>query len=423
MAQNEQTIDGQAPVDDKIDNAPDPTAGEAERAMTTLEQAAAAANAADGQGQDKPADKNSDGIEFREDPRNAIYANARKGRDTPVAVEQQEEIDPNSAAAIYGSDAVTSQPAAVAAPQTQPDDMNRTVKVKINGVEQEVPIATVVSNYQKVQAGDVYLRQAKETADQIINSARTIATQPGASIQADNAGHQEPSAASTETQGQQPPTPAGAKVDREKLARTVEAISLGSTEEGVNALADLLIAAQPQPLDIDRQVRTALASKEIEDQSLGATQAFATKYPAIASDDILKSVTGELMKDEMIKDFVAAGVPKEAITKLAPDRATLKVYHDRARMTDKNFGRPLSAIFAEVEKAPHFVKLAGDAKPVLDINVDRGARKVVLPQQPAHRSPPSPPNGQAASQPASRQQNLSRGFDQIRAGRVHQSGA
>lgn len=430
MAQNEQqqqTVDGNPPVDDKIDVLPDPTADEAERSRLMLEQAAAAASGVDtAAAADKEKKDGKDGLEYVDDPRNAIYKAAAENRAKPITPEQVEDVDPNSAAARYGADAVTSTPADTQAQQPQNDDdvLNRQIKVKINGVEQVVSVKDAVTNFQKVQAGDVYLRQAKETADQIINSAKAIATPaPGAaSTQPDAARNANAASdASTDDDGQAP-IPKGTKLSPQKLASVVEAISLGSTEEGVKALTEVLEAVQPQPMDFKTQIRNTLAEEKIENQSLGATEQFVKKYPGVVDDKYLVTITGELMRDEMVKDFVAAGFDAKVINEAAPDRATMKMLHDQARIKNPNFGRPLDAIYSAVEKAPQFMKLAGDAKPALDVQVDRGARKVLVPQQPVHRTPPNMPNGQQ-QQPESRQATLARGFSQINAGRVHQRGA
>lgn len=420
MAQNQPAKTD--PVDPPLDNAPDPTAEEALRTLNSLP----------GDDGGKPADTSADKKEpappeFIEDPRVAITKSYRENRGAAPAATGDEELDPNSLAAVYGSDAVTTeqQPAAQPAADLDP---NRKVKVKVNGQEMEVPLSDVLANYQKVQAGDLYLRKAKEQADLIVNSAKAIAgDKPAASTKADDDEAAEDGLdPSTSQSGKEPSTPKGAKFDRDKLAKTVEAIAFGSTEEGVEALTELLEAAQPKTTDISTQVEVALANRELVSESVDATSAFLSKYPDLAQDPILKNVSGELMAQEMVKDFQAMGLSNEEIAKLAPDRATLKQVYDQVRIHKPEFGRPMADLFKAVEGAAHFQKLVGGAPgaPKVDVTVDRGQRKVLLQQQPALRNPP-PLTPSSQQQPLSREQGMARGFAQIAGSRAggHQASA
>lgn len=405
MAQSDPQTSEALPVkDEPIDNSPDPTAEEAQRALAGMEQV----NEPVPVKKDEPEE-----LQYVDDPRAEITKNFRARRSDVAAnpaTPEPDDIDPNSAAALYGTDVVAADTQVRNEPA--PVDLNTKVRVKINGVEQDVPLQSIVSNYQKVQAGDAYLQNAKQTADQIINSAKALtATKTD--------GEDAPGAPGTSTEHPATTSTPKAKFDRDRLAKAVEAISLGSTEEGVNALQEVLEAApQPQTTDISTEIRNVLANDRLVEQSVGATDAFLKKYPDLASDPILKNVSGELISQEMVKDFVSAGLTNEEISKMAPDRASLKRLHDMARIKNPSFGRSMGQLFEVVEKAPHFVKLVGGASnaPKVTVDVDRSGRKVLLQPQPALRTPPPMP-GQGQQQPVSRQAGIRKGFEQVAAGR------
>lgn len=405
MAQNEQTTtDSQIPRDEPIDNSPDPTAEEAQRALAGMEQDNEPVPAR----KEEPAE-----LQYTEDPRAEITSKFRARRADAAAnppTPEPDDIDPNSAAALYGTDVVAAETQTRDAPA--PVDLNSKVRVKVNGVEQDVPLQSIVANYQKVQAGDAYLLNAKQAADQIINSAKALTA-----TKADGEGAQ--GAPDTSTDQPETTSTPRAKFDRERLAKAVEAISLGSTEEGVNALQEVLEAApQPKTTDISTEIRNVLASDKLFEQSVDATDAFLKKYPDLASDPILKNVSGDLISQEMVKDFTSAGITAEEISKMAPDRASLKKLHDMARIKNPSFGRSIGQMYEVIEKEPHFVKLVGGASnaPKIAVTVDRGGRKVLLQPQPAPRTPPPMP-GQGQQQPVSRQAGIAKGFAQIAAGR------
>lgn len=426
MAQNDQnqqetatpTVDGQPAADDKIDNShPDPTREEALRTLSTMDQ---------GGSEQQPVKKDDTDkdLQYVDDKRGAIFANARRARS-----EQQAGVDdPNQAAALYGSDVVVeAQPQHQEQPKGDDELLTRKVKLKVNGKESEATVAELIANAQKVQAGDQYLQNAKQMADQIINSAAAITAKGPKSTQADAVEDKVEGEDDASTdKPDKTSTPKGAKLDRAKLAKAVEAISLNSTDEGVEALEDVLkdVAQPQQPTDISAAVENVLDRREMFKQSVDATSAFLQKFPDLAADPILKTVSGELLSQEMVKDFKDAGLTDAEIAQMAPDRKSLKRAHDFARVKNPSFGRSLAQHYQVIEKDERWVKLAGSAATParVDIQVDQGARKVLVRPQPALRSPPPQPNSQQLQQP-SRQAGMAKGFEQIRSGRAVQSTA
>lgn len=378
--------------DEPIENAPapDPTAEEAQRALAAMEPPAEAAP--------KEAEKPSKTPEYAEDPRAAIAAGYRASR-TQASGAPAEDVDPNALAARYGTDVVAAPaPAPTATAPAAPADIapDTLVKVKINGVERTMPYSEVLARAQKVESADAYLSDAKRLKNEVetaLAKAAPIKTETG------NDG-QDDAPSSIGAPGAPSIPGKGTKVDREVLTKVAEAISLGTTEQGAEALGELIekVAQPAASVDISSQVEIAIAAREVNREFTEAADAFVRKYPDLATDPILQAVGGQLLATEMVKDLIAAGLDKDVIAKQMPTTAHVRTYYESMRVQRPSFGRPMKELMAAAEAAPQFQKLTGGQTPALSVNVDRSDRKAALPPQPAHRSPPAlqQQNGNAA---------------------------
>ena len=218
-------------------------------------------------------------------------------------------------------------------------------------------------------------------------------------------------------QQEQASIPKGTKFDRAKLANAVEKIAFGTTEEGTDALGELLISVAPQPqsLDINNQVETVLAQRDYRKSSEDTTRKFAEKYPSLATDSIIQSVSGELVAQEMVKDFVKAGISLDVIEKTLPNRQAVKTFYDHIVVQRPDLVRSLDQLYDAASKDARFQALAGAKTVQITSMVDRTERKGMVQQQPAHRTPVSPQAFQ--SQPASRDQRNSDAVARMRAAR------
>ena len=423
MAQNEQhnTVDGRAPIDQPIIDESgrlDPTREEAIRALAIINGDAAPVAAT---GEDEK--KKSLLPPVLEDPRNEISKNFRtnRGRDTAEAKEDLDiaRVDPANQAAIYGSEIAGQQPeqgAPLAAPVAV--QQSPKFKVKIDGQERDVTQEELIATYQKNQAADQRLAEAnrmRNEATAMLQAASTRAAD-GESPKADHS-------ASTE-QREQASIPNGTKFDRAKLANAVEKIAFGTTEEGSDALGELLTSVapqQPQSLDINSQVETALAHRDYRKQSEDTTRKFVEKYPSIATDPIIQTMSGELVAQEMIKDFVGAGISLDVIKQTLPNRQAVKTFYDHLVVNRPDLVRPIDQLFESASQDARFKALVGAQVVPITTNVDRSDRKAMVQQQPAHRTPVAPQASQA--QPASRDQRNSDAVARMRQARGQSTAA
>ena len=417
MAANSETVDGQAPQDDRIEIDPesgklDPTNEEAQRALAMINGELTADLPVKTE-TDTPAPK----IEYAEDPRDNIAKNFRTNRGKKADDAEPLDIagagDPNSNAMIYGTEiaGAAEAPAAVTPAAAEPNKQP-SVRVKVLGTERDVGLDELVSTYQKIQTGDQYLADAARQR----NEAEALRAR--AATETHGAEPQREVPASTADAERPAPTPKRAKLDPAKVAKFVETVQMGTNDEGIQATVDLLESVVPDQnsSDIRSQVREVIASDRIQVSSEEATNKFALKYPALANDGIVQKVAGELVAQEMARDFIAAGIKPEVIAEAMPTPAHIKAGYDMARMKNPSFGRPLERLYEAAEKDNRFQALTGGQPiPPVQVNVDRNERKVVVQQQPAHRSPV--PLAQTGQAPLTREQRMSQAIRQQQADR------
>lgn len=408
------TVDGLPAVDDKIETIDpasgklDPTNEEAQRALAIMNGqlnedgspiVAAPKTETTAPKQFEDTERNNIAKNFRDSKRGK-----REGDDQPLDIAGADDQGPNSDAMKYGT-AIANANKPAAAPVEEKVEPQAAapakVRVKIDGIEHEVTQDELIANFQIGEAARLRLQQATE----ILNSAKTV--RDGAPIKADGEDPKTETSPSTTDTGKTS-TPNGTKIDLAKVAKAVETIQLGTIEDGVAAFEDLLTSVAPQQnsLDIRGAVREVIASDRIQVSSEEATSQFVAKYPAIANDGILQKVTGEIVAQEMAKDFLAVGIDAKTIAETMPTPAHVKAAHDLVRMKNPAFGRPLAKLYEEAEKSPHFQALTGSKPaPQVKIDLNRDERKSMVQQQPSHRT--TAPITAAQTVPLTREQKMS----------------
>jgi len=177
---------------------------------------------------------------------------------------------------IYGDDENAAEE--TAAPETvltTADDEEeqiqapRKFKIKVNGVEKELTEDELIARAQKVEAADTYLAEAariKREAEQ-------------------------------QTQQQVPPKEDHAAEQAERRRQLVRAIQMGSEDEAMAAIDELIQLQQPSvtQADVAKSIDERLTFKE-------AVSRFQTEYSDILSDPMLKDIA--LRKDQ---ELIARG--------------------------------------------------------------------------------------------------------------------
>lgn len=175
------------------------------------------------------------------------------------------------------------------APRVLTDGLDRTmVRVKVDGVEQEIPVADVVRSYQKDAAAQARLNEATRVLDEARRTA-AAAIPPAPVVQP---------AANTET---------AVTPEPETVKGFVEALFEGDTEKAIEAFAKLGLntgRSDGATLDLEQvqaQLTPAIKQQLIDDSAL---ERFEKDNADLAADPHLVSVT-----NGFIQEAVNGGTP------------------------------------------------------------------------------------------------------------------
>lgn len=118
-------------------------------------------------------------------------------------------------------------------------------------------------------------------------------------------------------------------VDRDKLRKITEAIQVGDTDEGTEALAEFVdhVAGRAERGLQERAVQARL--KQENDEAL---QKFAKKYPDLGAKKHLADAAKSVLADEIITDLKAAGLTDQDIEPHRSNVGNLATVHGVARM-------------------------------------------------------------------------------------------
>lgn len=173
-------------------------------------------------------------------------------------------------------------------PRVLTDGLDKTmVRVKVDGVEQEVPVSEVVANYQRTSVAQTRLNEATRILDEARRTAAAATTtaKPPASV--------EQQSAPTHTT----PTP-----EPETVKGFVEALFEGDTEKAVEAFAKLGLntgRSDGATLDLEQvqaQLTPAIKQQLIDDSAL---ERFEKANADLAADPHLVSVTNGFIQEEV----------------------------------------------------------------------------------------------------------------------------
>lgn len=178
-------------------------------------------------------------------------------------------------------------------PRVLTDGLDKTmVRVKVDGVEQEVPVAEVVANYQRTSAAQARLNEATRVLEEARRTAAAATQAPKPPAQVDQQGGSE-----------QTPTPS----KPETVKEFVEALFEGDTDKAVEAFAKLGLntgASSGASLDLEQvqaQLTPAIKQQLIDDSAL---ERFEKANADLAADPHLVSVT-----NNFIQEAVNGGTP------------------------------------------------------------------------------------------------------------------
>ncbi len=408
--------------DTEADDTFDPTAEEAARVASHLNEATEGEAEPEQQRQDQRGE-GDDRFEVRgphDDKRARIAANYRD-RTRAENRQSMEQIDPNDANLNYGAHAVEgtlqgddlddqerealrlsgqvegeegrqqSEEGAEGQPEYDENDPN--VEVLINGERRIVRQSDLISNFQKNSAADEKFRQASE----LVRAAAALAASRQPTPVAEQRTEPAPPAAA--------PTGPPSFSD-EDMAKLVEQVQFGDSADAAKALRAAIegvaaARAQPQPtapVDIRSQVRFTLEDQRSEE----ALKQFVEDNPEIADDPSLQRVTADFSHAEMLQDLRNAGIPDDwlmsNIVNTENPAYRLMLAHKTARVEGwPNIRAPAeilpAAMAAARERASRWAG-GNSGSPVPANGSDRLERKRISVQtQPAQRgAAPRPPS-------------------------------
>lgn len=285
-----------------------------------------------------------------------------------------------------------------------PEPPARKYTLKINGKEEEVSEAELISLAQIAKASDNLLDVAKSRASE----ATRLLKEAEETQRRLREGQEHPPAkkpaANQPDQSREQPDPEHqpvAGLDRERLRQITERIQVGDADEGAQALTDLFeeITAKVTPKvdseEIARVVQRTNAQTRTQAELDAAFESFASKYPDIAKDELLAEAGKTVLRKEIIKDLESAGVDEATISSFARDERLLVQAHKDLRAANKGVrsyadllettGKTLSDRFNIKAASPQpATKTAAQQRVPVDPDriQDRIDRKRAAPQQP-----------------------------------------
>ena len=280
---------------------------------------------------------------WQDDKRAAIFAQARARRASQqIGTFNGDMSDPKVQFGQYGEQAddgeapVDAPPAVAPQPQAQqpqqarplngndPSILGQRIRAVVNGVETEITVEEAARAYQKTQAADQYLSEARQTLQEVKALQRQAQTRSADGI--------------TEPRGQEFTDPEDVPNSMRRdtsgtqqfnAQELIEKIQLGTPGEAAEALeqfvASKMTNANPQA-DYNR-VLTVL-----EDQSAErAIQAFAAANPEIR-DPMFQDIATKFIHRGMAEDLLNSGMSMEELRAQAVSPEALTRIHKQARI-------------------------------------------------------------------------------------------
>lgn len=383
------------------------------------EQVAAQAEEADGEETaQKPATTQED---VPADPRARIAQRYRESRDAKEREEAEEEASAEADATDETGTADAADEDAAPGPQS------RKYKLKVDGEERELTLDEIIPLAQKGAAGDSRLESSKELITVLKGlSAQLTANQRGA-VGSDKSDSD--AAESEDPKAQERAEARAVKLD--KLKARVERIQVGDVDEGAAALAEVIDELGEEfgglPQDFDARVDERVAKQQVAAEIKSAVGEFRTRYPEIVKDEDVREVTLNAARDEMIKDWLAAGASEEEVK---PWRnkppALVAEFHQNMKVKGLDGIRPYNEILdaAAQRIGTKFNLLKQEVAPPAN---DKGPRRVeVSPAEAqrrveAKRSMQQPKTAGGRGQPAQGQKRPKSTIDIVREMRKHRN--
>jgi hypothetical protein len=121
-------------------------------------------------------------------------------------------------------------------------------------------------------------------------------------------------------------------IDRTRLREIAEKIQVGDTDEGAEALGQLL--DQARRIDgqaLRRELENQAIQARLQQEGAAAIQSFTDKYPQIKDNEILADAAVGVLRKEVTADLRKAGASNEQLAEIGGDVNSLVMAHGHAR--------------------------------------------------------------------------------------------
>lgn len=226
------------------------------------------------------------------------------------------------------------------------------VPLKVYDREEEAPLDDVVRRAQRSTAEQEKFDKAKRVIQNTIRAAHgqrpngTAEDPPPARSEPEDP-PAEPAASKPHKADPSPPRPEDpprrSKLDRDRLRQVAEKIQVGDTDEGADALEELVEQAveavttrQANPEEIRKVTRAELERDRLRAENDAALKRFGDKFPELAESTPkarrMASAAALTICDELVRDLVDTGaVTEEQIEPFRSDAGALAGLHHVAR--------------------------------------------------------------------------------------------
>lgn len=265
-------------------------------------------------------------------------------------------------------------------PATEDDPL---VTVKVDGVEQQIPLSEVRAGYQRASAANKRFEEAAQQRAQAEELFRRV---------------QQPAPQAQPNPAPQAPSPAPGGVPDVDLGQIAEALTYGTKDDVLAALTKVIGTRQQgaTPDQIAQVVQQSLGQFQQQTEARRELETFSGTHADLANDPDLSELVGRRAAGIMGQELIDAGAPPSVVATLTPMQ--IGQYHQQLRQMNR--GRSAQEILGEAatQIRRKFNLPVQSAAP----SPSRVDAKRQAPKQPAavnaRATPPQAPKPKTASQ-------------------------
>jgi hypothetical protein len=138
-------------------------------------------------------------------------------------------------------------------------------------------------------------------------------------------------------------------IDRDKMRELTERIQVGDTDEGADALQEIVeMVRTEERADAQMAVRREMASMALRSENDAALGKFAKRYPKLTEDPVLVEAATHVLRDEIASDLKRAGVTDDELEPIRQDVGQLAGLHGKARLMRREGVRSADKLLDDV---------------------------------------------------------------------------